>query len=295
MIFRIAPRLESWQVGTLKLMLDLGRCRAMHFRVRHRAFAEAALLDLRHCCDSLLDRAKKPRTSLGHHAADAEARELIVAAARRFYESELPRLFAERFGSIPALNLGFTTIRLQEPAANTDRVGWHLDLNFAYDGASFLVAWVPMEDVGTSRAGLEVCAPKSSIDIRPLLDAWQARKSAARDLVFGDEELDAMFGIGTYKVRALKLAAGDAAVFDQYVLHRTQILPEASEARRSFEFRMVDIRALPKLSALTDGMFCRPDRNEPGGIEFIVKAGKSVMRADSAVLDRLDIGIAGKR
>lgn len=267
----------------------------MYFKVRSQVFEKAALGDLRDCCDALLDRTGAYRTSLGHHLGDAGARGLVMAAARRFYECELPRLFADRFGSVPALNLGFTTIRRQEAAAEATRVGWHLDLNFADDDAPFMVAWVPMEDVGTARIGLEVCTPKRPIDLAPLLADWRRRRSAGERLVFQDDELAALLGDDTFEARALHLSAGDAAVFDQRVLHRTQFLPQASEPRRSFEFRMVDLRALPKLSAGMDGVFCRRDDGEPDGIGFVVKVGRTFLRTEPSALDGLEVSVSSNR
>ena len=262
----------------------------MLFKVRPNVFDDAALADLRGCADHFLGLAGRDRSSLGHFVADAAARTCIVAAARRFYASELPGLFAERYGTIPTLNLAYTTIRLQEPNAVQTQVGWHLDLNFMGDQAPFLVAWVPLEDVGVTRIGLEVCVPTSTLDFKPLLGLWTRRQSEGKSLVFTDQELAEMFGPGTCQARALKLAAGSAALFDQFVLHRTQLLPGATDSRRSFEFRMADLDRLPETWNKRAGLFCRLDETAPDGVEFLIKrAGEPYRTIQAAEMDTLDV------
>lgn len=260
----------------------------MFFKSRARVFDPDALPDLRRCADTLLERARSNRTSLGHHAAMASGREHICAVANRFYGSILPDMFADRFGTPPALNLGFTTIRRQAPETPEMLVEWHIDLNFARDDAPFLVAWVPLEDVGETRIGLEVCVPTRPVPAKAALLPWTRRAATGDSLVFGDEEVDAIFGADGYQVRALRMSAGDAAIFDQFTLHRTQHLPQATEARRSFEFRMVDLDALPILSRQTAGIFCRRNPDVEGGIEYLFK-GETGPAApiDPAELDEL--------
>lgn len=262
----------------------------MLFKVRPDVFDDAALADLRACADHFLGLANRDRTSLGHFVASASARAWIVATAHRFYASELPGLFAERYGSTPTLNLAYTTIRLQEPNAAQTQVGWHLDLNFMGDQAPFLVAWVPLEDVGVTRIGLEVCVPTATLDFQPLLGLWAARQAEGKSLVFTDRELAETFGDGTYQTRALKLTAGSAALFDQFVLHRTQLLAGATDSRRSFEFRMADLDRLPESWNRRAGLFCRLNEMAPDGVEFLIKrVGKPCRTIQAAELDALDV------
>ncbi|MBI1189015.1 MAG: hypothetical protein GC206_17045 [Alphaproteobacteria bacterium] len=261
----------------------------MYFRIRPTVFEPAALADLQACADELIARARTHRASLGSYLPDASARVLITAAVRRFYASELPALFAERFGKRPALSLGITTIRYQAPDAPANRVEWHLDLNFVYDDSPFMVAWVPLEDVGTTRIGLEVCAPTRPVAPAALFTPWLQRIRSGRTPVFTDGEVEAIFGADGFQARSLSLSAGGAAVFDQFVLHRSQDLTTATEPRRSFEFRMMDLDALSDWARRTDGLFCREAEGSPDGIEFLVKAGGTLRVAAGPELDGLEV------
>lgn len=260
----------------------------MFFRPCTGVFDTASLHDLRACADTLLGRVETDRTSLGNHLPNAGARALIVAAVRRFYDGPLPGLFAELYGMQPGLNLGFTTIRRQAPDAPETRVGWHIDLNFSGDTGPFLVAWVPLEAVGGSRPGLDVCVPDGTQSNRPVLAAWRGKADRRGPMVFADDEVEPLLGAGRYRTESMTMSAGDAAVFDQFVLHRTQDLPNATDARRSFEFRMTDLDALPLAWRKSAGVFCRASDRVPGGVEFLVKrADEPLQPVDTDGLDDL--------
>ncbi|EDP64147.1 hypothetical protein BAL199_06114 [alpha proteobacterium BAL199] len=262
----------------------------MFFKARSKIFDDEALADLRACADDLLDRANRDRTSLGHFVSNASARARIVSVAHRFYECELPALFATQHGAMPVLNLGYTTIRFQAPEAPDTQVGWHLDLNFVGDTSPFMVAWVPLEDVGAKRIGLEVCVPTRTLNLDPLLDLWSRRVAERGPQVFTDQNLADMFGADAYQVRALPMSAGSGAVFDQFVLHRTQLLPNATESRRSFEFRMADLGRLPQSWNTRVGLFCQRDDAAPSGIGFLIKRdGQPCRPISDSELDALDI------
>lgn len=259
----------------------------MFLKACDAAFDAAALADLRACAAALIEQCGKDRTSLGHHLANPDLRPFIVSAAQRFHASSLPTLFAERFGTLPCLNLSYTTIRLQLPGRPTTQVGWHLDLNFVLDGAPFLVAWVPLEEVGEIRPGLDICLPRRPVNVQTLLAPWKARASEGRDLVFPDAEVAAMFGAPGYQTRTPRLSAGDALVFDQFVLHRTQRMPQATQPRHSFEFRMVDLGNLPALARRSSGLFCRSDPSSADGVEFLVKDDRPLRPISGRNLDQI--------
>ncbi len=266
----------------------------MYFKARAGVFDETALGDLRGCANHLMAASGTDRTSLGHHIASAEARGFILPALRRFFASPLPDLFESRFGKPPALTLGFVTIRRQAPGAPQTRVGWHLDLNFVYDQSPFLVAWVPLEDVGRTRIGLEVCVPKRQTPVSDIVAPWVRRAAAGGSMVFTDDEVADTFGADGYDVRPLRMQAGDAAVFDQFVLHRTQQLAQATDVRHSFEFRMVDLNSLPLLALKSDGLYCRRNRSVPCGIEFMTKQADQPLRTvDEMDLDALRTSVSG--
>jgi hypothetical protein len=255
----------------------------MFFRADAGVFDPHALHDLKACADHLLARTSGNRTSIGHHMADVGSRPLIKAAVTRFFSSPLPKIFAERFGQQPALNLIFTTIRRQDPEIPEARVGWHIDLNFIADTVPFLVAWTPLEDVGETRIGLDICVPAKLPSLASILAPWQSRSEKGQGMVFHDSEVDSIFGTDGYQVRPLRLPAGGAAVFDQFVFHRTQNLAHATDSRRSFEFRMVDLNALPASWSKQTTFFCRRSSDAVDGIEFLFKRGEG---APQPIADR---------
>lgn len=262
----------------------------MLFSARPSEFEKAALEDLRRCADQVLGRAGTYKTSLGTHLGDPDTRQLVAVVAQRFFASGLPGFFAERYGRTPLLNLTFTTVRLQRPEHPDERAGWHMDLNFVNDSKPFLVAWTPLEEIGPTRIGLEVCVPDRSVDLKPLMDTWLTRaRAGGQALTYEDADVEAAFGSGRYQTRALRMSAGDSVVFDQYVLHRTQVLPSATESRRSFEFRMADPEALPAPWRRLDTYYCRTSDAARDGIEFLKQPRNGTLRpirdADYEALD----------
>jgi len=243
----------------------------MYFRPLTSVFRGERLDDLRHVADALIADAADDRTSLIYHLADPATRSMVATVARRFFESPLPAEFVARFGRQPLLNLTHTTIRLQAPESSETRIGWHLDLNFALDAAPFLVAWVPLEDIDETRIGLEICIPAGAVDFKALLAPWRARLANHQALTFSEDDVRTMFGDGGYRTKIMRLPAGGAAVFNQFLLHRTETSMQATNSRRSFEFRMIDLENLPRSTNYGLSVLCRPDPDSPEGIGFLAK------------------------
>jgi hypothetical protein len=110
------------------------------------------------------------------------------------------------------------------------RVGWHADADGATIfriAASAINVWVPLDAVGTDLPSLEI-VPRSHIALRgvPMLTG----NNRSRD--------DAFVGaLGPSSIPQLEL--GDALIFDQFVLHRTQNVGAEDALRMACEFRFV--------------------------------------------------------
>jgi hypothetical protein len=121
------------------------------------------------------------------------------------------------------------------------KVPWHIDADAAsiYRVAgSAINVWMPLDPVGTDLPSLDF-VPRSHNVMRnvPLL----AGKDKYRDDAF----------VGTIGAPSTpQLAVGDALIFDQFVLHRTQDAGSADAVRTACEFRFVR-HAAPTLHGLS--------------------------------------------
>jgi hypothetical protein len=121
------------------------------------------------------------------------------------------------------------------------RVGWHADADGATIfriAASVINVWVPLDAVGTDLPSLEI-VPRSHTALRgvPMLTG----NNRSRD--------DAFVGtLGPSSTPHLDL--GDALIFDQFILHRTQHVGAEDALRMACEFRFVR-RSAPTLHGLS--------------------------------------------
>lgn len=222
--------------------------------------------------ENLLARAGDEKTVLANHIRQdgdehAEASSIIDA----FFASNLPDLFRSQYGQPAALNLSNSAIRRHRTGGSPSLVGWHMDINFVLDDQPYLVAWTPLHDAGESRAGLEFCWPKSPMALSDFASAWVGLMRDEQTGVFEQHHLDALFARAGSQTRAPKVPAGSSIVFDQFVLHRTQVLPEATEERISIEFRMADLTRPSKIFSKPKviGLFAaQQTAGEAGDIAF---------------------------
>ena len=121
------------------------------------------------------------------------------------------------------------------------RVGWHADADGATIfriAASVINVWVPLDAVGIDLPSLEI-VPRSHIALRGV--SMLTGNDRSRD--------DAFVGaLGPSSIPQLEL--GDALIFDQFVLHRTQNVGAADAVRTACEFRFVR-RSAPTLQGLS--------------------------------------------
>lgn len=238
------------------------------------AWAEPFLADI-------LERSEG-KFPLANNLVGGEERARLLEIGEAALNGPVRDLFRARYEVEPALCLTLSSVRHQGPDAPDHLVGWHMDVNFINDDKPFLVAWTPMEEVGKTRVGLEVCVPSGqSYDQRSLVVEWYRRKTAKIPLTFTDAEVDALLGAENWSTRAVMAPAGTAAVFDQYVLHRSQLLQGATDSRISIEFRLVDADNLPMSLKHQTSMYLR--RTEAGDSElFIIRRGDRVSLKKSA-------------
>jgi hypothetical protein len=121
------------------------------------------------------------------------------------------------------------------------KVGWHADADGATIfriAASTINVWMPLDAVGKDLPSLEI-VPRSHIVLRgvPMLTG----NNRSRDDAF-------VGGLGPSSVPQLEL--GDALIFDQFILHRTQNVGAEDALRMACEFRFVR-RSAPTLHGLS--------------------------------------------
>ena len=121
------------------------------------------------------------------------------------------------------------------------RVGWHADADGATIfriAASVINVWMPLDAVGSDLPSLEV-VPRSHTALRgiPMLTG----NNRSRDDAF-------VSALGPSSIPQLEL--GDALIFDQFVLHRTQNVGAEDALRMACEFRFVR-RSAPTLQGLS--------------------------------------------
>jgi hypothetical protein len=121
------------------------------------------------------------------------------------------------------------------------KVAWHADADGATIfriAASAINVWVPLDAVGKDLPSLEI-VPRSHIALRgiPMLTG----NNRSRDDAF-------VRALGPSSIPQLEL--GDALIFDQFVLHRTQNVGAEDALRMACEFRFVR-RSAPTLHGLS--------------------------------------------
>lgn len=106
-------------------------------------------------------------------------------------------------------------------------VPWHIDADAAGIGRSQSInVWLPLDTVGSRLPSLDVI-PASHKKMRTL--------ALMRDRVYRDDTFAASFGSTVTPI----LDPGDALVFDQFTLHRTQHSAASDFTRTSCEFRFI--------------------------------------------------------
>ena len=114
----------------------------------------------------------------------------------------------------------------RRPTSPTSLLRWHIDADGAQTGTATCVnVWLPLDRVG--------------VDL-PSLDLIPGSHRAMRELPLltdGDYDRDDDFAAGLGRAVTPRLAPGDALIFDQYTLHRSQPTARKAFSRTSCELR----------------------------------------------------------
>lgn len=149
---------------------------------------------------------------------------LLFELLDAFDEAGVKRVVTDYFGEPPALSLVKLAQRRLAPSASG---GWHQDAAVYGRTAQTLNFWVPVSRCGDVAPGLEMVP-------RPLDHLVGTHGTEGVDEYSAlSDDVDGMLA-DTPAVRPI-FAAGDAAVFDQMLLHQTAASPEFTETRYGFE------------------------------------------------------------
>jgi Phytanoyl-CoA dioxygenase (PhyH) len=114
----------------------------------------------------------------------------------------------------------------RRPSSPTSLLRWHIDADGAQTGEAMCVnVWLPLDAVGVDLPGLSV-VPGSHRKMREL-----------PLLTDGDYDRDDEFAAALGPAVTPRLKPGDALIFDQYTLHRSQPTARSRFSRTSCELR----------------------------------------------------------
>ncbi|HWX84714.1 MAG TPA: phytanoyl-CoA dioxygenase family protein [Xanthobacteraceae bacterium] len=153
----------------------------------------------------------------------------------RLVESQIKRLLGPKWRYFPKRSY------FRRNRGSGTRVAWHADADAATIfrvAASAINVWMPLDAVGTDLPSLEI-VPRSHTAMRRV--AMLTGKNRHRDDAF-------VSLLGPSSIPQLEL--GDALIFDQFVLHRTQRVGAKEAVRKACEFRFVR-RSAPTLHGLS--------------------------------------------
>jgi len=172
----------------------------------------------------------------------------------RFVPTRAFAFLRETLGDRIVILLQHTIVRRRDASRTGDRSPWHLDVDFmGYDG-EMLNMWIPLVDVGAGHPGLTfIIGEEATRRAWAHWSAWAesnwspASRVAAKDLFGDDTRLAEILGTDLTDVaRTPILKAGDAILFNQAVLHRTQDPTAAIGPRYSVELRLATLSDLPQ-------------------------------------------------
>lgn len=141
-----------------------------------------------------------------------------------FYDLEVDRLITEFFGERPALSAEKTTLRRAAPARCVG--AWHQDGRFLGAAIRSLNVWVALSDCGVDAPGLELVPKRLQRIVETGTDGapfdWAASHTVVEQQFSGS------------LIRP-EFAAGDALLFDHFLLHRTWATASMTKRRYATE------------------------------------------------------------
>ena len=173
-----------------------------------------------------------------------EDRKTLVEVLLGLFRSPLAAAYDRRMPAGKCIILDFLTMRQHAESRRDQFVPWHADSNFVRidvtrpDRPFLMTAWAPLDDCGETRPSLEF-----------VTDMDDAKRTAYLDHLLGDdrrsfssEQLAAI--IGDFASEVFVVPAGDALLFGQFALHRTQDLGSHFESRTAVEVRFANADAV---------------------------------------------------
>ena len=251
------------------------------------AFDEGQVKALR----QVLDEAVPYMCKTGHYANSISYPRLISAgrpdlfkkAFQVFIESNAHEFGASVFPDGYCFLLEYCALRRHDPDVLGSHLQIHFDANFLGTTAPVYNVWVTLDDVGDGAPGLSFLDPR--LDIGLLRDAWYREQKqavaergdqAGLSLMYDADGVAEVFGKPIEQVLfSPRVKAGDFIAFHQCVAHATELVVGPARRRRSIEFRIASVTALPKRLRSPDSQLgvCRTAADGSRSIEF-VGAGK---------------------
>ena len=219
----------------------------MYFACMHKLFDPDAFAKIgRHFLEGP-SRPRKIQLRGLMFSEDERSKKIGNYLFQQFWSSEIPRKFKSETGHDPLLLLHICTLRYHNATKPTSLVPWHLDANFYGFGVPFWTVWAPFVVVGTDAPGLEFSLrDQGETDPAHIRDYW-GRVVPMNDgsVAIGNADLAAFHDDKYFSLLSKSLYPGDAFVFDQHVLHRTQILAGDHKERIAIEYRISSTTHFP--------------------------------------------------
>jgi hypothetical protein len=148
--------------------------------------------------------------------------------------------------------------RYHESGNAESRLGLHFDADFIGIRHLAVNLWVPLDPVGETAPGLTFLDPR--VDTRTFIEEWreliQRMPDPRRPLVRGRFDPDYVLRVAGEQVPEPMvtpvLAPGDALLFNQFIMHATQLMDGPHDLRRSFEFRVSSAGKIPTFYAFRE-------------------------------------------
>lgn len=180
--------------------------------------------------------------------SDSDHSELGQMLIQLFWKSSLPKMYEQNTGHEPMLILQICTLRHQKTVQDINYVPWHLDANFYGFEPPLWTIWVPFTRAGADAPGLEFALPSGGavFDAQHAINYWRSRPFGSDgSRVIQNDDLLEFYGGAEFDVVTKFVKPGDAFVFDQFVLHRTQMLLGATKERLAIEYRVSSATVFP--------------------------------------------------
>jgi hypothetical protein len=191
-------------------------------------------------------------------AKTTAGRDFMLDVIEAFMHSPAFALYRQLFDDEIAFLLDVCQLRRQNPQRHAPQVPYHQDLSFV--GTDFMVvnSWIPLDSCGPGAAspGLEVAGARVAEDLR--IGGLPARGAHYFDLL----EIDAATVQRRFPAAALRhpdMAPGDAVLFDQFTVHRTDVRPHHATERTSIEVRACRAASVPADHPLRARLIARCD------------------------------------